>query len=116
MKAISILQPWATLLVIGAKRYETRSWQTKHRGPLLIHASRRFNETARQLFGLSPFYEALTRAGYAMAADLPLGAIVGQVEIASCIPTESMTDLTDQEKALGDFTDGRYAWETTNAV
>jgi activating signal cointegrator 1 len=39
MKAISLLQPWATLVVMGVKTIETRSWQTPHRGELLIHAS-----------------------------------------------------------------------------
>jgi activating signal cointegrator 1 len=40
MKAISICQPWATLIVIGAKRFETRSWKTDYRGILAIHASK----------------------------------------------------------------------------
>jgi len=39
MKAISLLQPWATLVVTGVKTIETRSWGTKYRGPILIHAS-----------------------------------------------------------------------------
>jgi hypothetical protein len=48
MKALTVLQPWAQLLILGAKRYETRSWKTKHRGPLLIHAGRAFFEKARE--------------------------------------------------------------------
>ncbi len=40
MKALSLLQPWATLVVIGVKQIETRSWSTAYRGPLLIHASK----------------------------------------------------------------------------
>ena len=39
MKVISVLQPWASLIVMGAKKIETRSWQTKYTGELLIHAS-----------------------------------------------------------------------------
>lgn len=38
MKAITLMQPWATLVAIGAKRLETRSWSTNYRGPLAIHA------------------------------------------------------------------------------
>ncbi|WP_342351939.1 ASCH domain-containing protein [Lysinibacillus boronitolerans] len=30
MKAITIKQPWATLIALGEKRFETRSWQTKY--------------------------------------------------------------------------------------
>ncbi len=40
MKAITLHQPWATLVAVGAKRIETRSWATSYRGPLAIHAAR----------------------------------------------------------------------------
>jgi len=40
MKAISIRQPWAWLIVHGGKDIENRSWETAYRGPLLIHAAR----------------------------------------------------------------------------
>ncbi len=39
MKALTVWQPWATLVAIGAKRIETRSWSTSYRGPLAIHAA-----------------------------------------------------------------------------
>ena len=39
MKAITIWQPWASLIACGAKKYETRSWPTKYRGPIAIHAA-----------------------------------------------------------------------------
>jgi hypothetical protein len=38
MKALTITQPYATLIAIGAKRIETRGWPTQYRGPLAIHA------------------------------------------------------------------------------
>lgn len=38
MKALTIRQPWATLIASGVKTIETRTWATKHRGPLVIHA------------------------------------------------------------------------------
>jgi hypothetical protein len=40
MKALTVRQPWAALLILGAKQYETRTWPTRHRGILLIHAER----------------------------------------------------------------------------
>src|SRR3972149_12240119 len=40
MKAISLWQPWASLIAVGAKKYETRSWDTPYRGPLVICASK----------------------------------------------------------------------------
>jgi hypothetical protein len=38
MKGLTLTQPWATLVAIGAKRIETRSWPTRYRGLLAIHA------------------------------------------------------------------------------
>lgn len=40
MKALSLWQPWASLWACGAKKYETRSWATKYRGPIAIHAGK----------------------------------------------------------------------------
>lgn len=41
MKALTIWQPWASLLACGAKQYETRSWATSYRGPIAIHAAKK---------------------------------------------------------------------------
>ena len=38
MKALTIRQPWASLFALGIKQMETRSWDTKYRGPVAIHA------------------------------------------------------------------------------
>ena len=64
MKCLSIHQPWAALVVLGAKRFETRSWQTDHRGRMAIHASRTFRDSARMLCEKEPFRSALQRGGY----------------------------------------------------
>ena len=40
MKAITIRQPWASLLVSGKKLYETRGWATSYTGPIAIHAAK----------------------------------------------------------------------------
>lgn len=39
MKALTIWQPWASLIACGVKQYETRSWPTKYRGPIAIHTA-----------------------------------------------------------------------------
>ena len=38
MKVLTIKEPWASLIINGYKRYEFRSWKTKYRGKILIHA------------------------------------------------------------------------------
>lgn len=40
MKVVSLMQPWATLIALGEKSIETRSWATKYRGEIAIHASK----------------------------------------------------------------------------
>jgi hypothetical protein len=44
MKALSVRQPWAWLIVNNYKPYENRTWSTKVRGPILIHASNAFDK------------------------------------------------------------------------
>ena len=110
MKALSLLQPWASLVVIGAKKIETRGWQTKHRGKLLIHASR---GKAGSIFASeSPFKKYIQDF-----TKLPFGAIIGKVTLTDIIRTEElflddteMNRLTMEEKAFGDYSSGRYAW------
>jgi hypothetical protein len=110
MKAISLLQPWASLVVMGVKTIETRSWGTKYRGPILIHAS---IGKAGNIFA----DELLFKKYIPDFKQLPFGAIIGQVTITNVIRIESLnlTDdlinkLTMEEKAFGDYTEGRYAW------
>ncbi|MCB2188832.1 MAG: ASCH domain-containing protein [Deltaproteobacteria bacterium] len=46
MKCLSIRQPWASLIVAGMKDVENRSWATKYRGPVLIHAAATVADTS----------------------------------------------------------------------
>ena len=90
MKAITVTQPWAQLLVCGAKVYDTRTWQTSHRGPLLIHAAKRLSEATRALCAEEPFRSLLKAHGVTRAIDLPLGALIGTVELIDCIDTDAL--------------------------
>ena len=79
MKALSIRQPWAWLIVNGFKDVENRGWKTSHRGPLLIHASQSMDWGA---FGSLPKDVALKIPA---AKDLPRGGIVGSVDLFACV-------------------------------
>jgi hypothetical protein len=110
LKCLALMQPWASLIVHGFKRYETRSWNPKHRGPLLIHASRRFNPAARNLATQQPFLACLQEAGYKSVNDLPIGAIVGIVNLVDVAPVEIVAPALDTtERQFGDYSPGRYA-------
>lgn len=114
MKAISLTQPFATLVAIGAKRIETRSWSPFGlvRGDrLAIHASKSFPQSARDLCGEEPFWGELWRSGNVRDwRELPLGAAVATVQFNGALPTDAVFDLSDEEAAFGNFAVGRFAW------
>jgi hypothetical protein len=123
MKCLSLRQPWATLVVRGAKWVETRSWRTGHRGLLAIHAAKVFPPVARSLCWDEPFRTLLQQGGYHSWDQLPLGQILGTVTLTDCVATEEIDPaLTamghpnpDLEKALGDFRPRRWGWLLGNA-
>lgn len=87
MKAITIWQPWASLLAIGAKKYETRSWATNYRGPIAIHAAKK-DPCMISFIGLDEFdaaaSEALEKAGQSYTwCLLPKGKIIATAELVN---------------------------------
>jgi hypothetical protein len=111
MKTISLWQPWATLVAIGEKQYETRSWVIKYRGLLAIHASKRMDEVQKEYCLQEPFKSVLEAKGYT-SQNLPLGAIIAVVRIVDIQPTAGMVKtISRQEKAFGNYMEGRYAWK-----
>lgn len=94
MKCLSLWQPWASLMVAGSKRVETRSWPIRHRGPLLVHAARKWDAELLAVCRREPFRSALEAIGFRWAAGsrligiMPFGAIVGRVEVVDCIATD----------------------------
>lgn len=110
MKAITLHQPWATLIMLGYKTYETRSWQTSHRGTVAIHAARFWSNEYRALCATDPEISAIL-ARHGLAYDtLPFGAILGTAQVGEMNQTEHMSELSMTELACGDYTPGRWAW------
>ncbi len=115
MKAISVMQPWAQLLVCGVKKYETRTWRTSHRGLLYIHAGIGLSDDMRERSVREPMRSLLKKQGISRVMELPRGALVGTVELTDCIDTDALADsLSDEQRALGDFRSRRWAWQMTN--
>jgi hypothetical protein len=111
MRAITLRQPWATLVALGAKRIETRRWRTSHRGPLAVHAAAAFPPEARALCGSPPFVAALAGGGFSSPELLPLGAVVA---VATLIDVREITPENgpagEPERAFGDYSPGRFMW------
>ncbi len=99
MKALSVRQPWAWAIVQGLKRIENRSWPTRYRGPLLIHAGLHYDGPRDRLSD-----------GRAIPRDrLEFGALVGMVTVAGCYRLEELG---------GDdpFAEGPYCWLLEEAI
>lgn len=111
MKALTLTQPWATLVAIGAKWVETRSWGTNYRGPLAIHAAKGFPAEARDLLLREPFSSTLHRAGV-ITSDLPLGSVVAICRLLDCfeMTEEWIAAVKEPERSFGHYEPGRFAW------
>lgn len=105
MKVLSLTEPWATLIYIGKKRIETRSWKTSYRGEIYIHASStKIPKTCKK--------EVLD-----MVQDVPLhySNIICKCQLVDCIymTEEFIEDMKKNhyiEYLCGDYQVGRYAW------
>lgn len=116
MKALSIRQPWAMLLLLGVKQFETRRWQTKYRGPLVIHAAAsgrhlREDQLLRLELRLKLPPMSLAEKTY------PLGAFIGVVQLEECLPVSPklIAALTPLERALGCYEAGGWVWDVARA-
>lgn len=132
MRILTLTQPWASLIAIGAKTLETRSWRTGYRGPLAIHAGKGLAGMSESdyyaLCHMEPFRSAL-RPHFARVADLPRGAVVAVCTLADVYAIgEKGLWITqgrapaggrraplpgEPERSFGDYTPGRFAWRLT---
>lgn len=115
MKALTLHQPWASLIAVGVKTIETRSWATKYRGPLAIHAGKHFELLHADL---SPEASAgLWKSGSRMLIEphegndetwshgnpfhpCPLGAIVATCTLVDVVPMVDSTGCKNATKHL----------------
>jgi hypothetical protein len=116
-KAISVWQPYATLIASGAKKFETRTWApgSLHMGePVLIHASKRWAEAERDQCYDQEFYMALLRAKLRGLWDFdapPLGCIVAVATFNSAWRSEELLPkISAQERHFGAYGPGYWGW------
>lgn len=99
MKGFSLTQPWSQAVLLGIKQWETRSWPTRYRGEVAIHAAKGFPKWCKD-FAVEEELE-----------NLPLGQIICLASITDCQRTEYIRDkLSSREIHWGDYGDGRYAF------
>lgn len=87
MKTITIKQPWASLICSGIKDIENRTWPTKFRGRVLVHAASKSWLWHKVLQYLSPALKEFAiknKWTRTWLENLQTGAIIGSVEIVDC--------------------------------
>lgn len=110
MKALTLTQPWASAIALGMKTIETRSWRTKYRGELLIHAAMGMPADARR-FASEEFAQGRGLEYF------PLGAVVALARLVDVVSTEdAWPGASDLECSYGDFSAGRWAWMLEDVV
>ena len=121
MKALTLYEPFARLVGVGVKSVETRSWGTSYRGPLAIHAAKKWDDEVcadieRVRADLKKCW-ALCGLGLrddqkAMLYDLPwrdgLGCVLAVVNMVDCRPMVEAPDRV--EELFGSFGPGRWGW------
>lgn len=107
MKALTIKEPWASLIIEEYKKYEFRSWKTKYRGKILIHAGLGIEKDMMERF-----------KNYNI--DINPGYIIGEATITDCILVDE--EFNCELRSIDSVVYGRsnhtetYAWKLENVV
>lgn len=123
--AISLYEPWASLMRLGEKHVETRDWPTRYRGWVAIHTSKNFDRVSQEMCTREPFLQVLTAAGLLRGVSgllagfvtldqhFTFGAVIAVARLSGCYRS---TDphiarlLADRprEAAFGNYDPGRW--------
>ena len=119
MKALSLLQPWASLVAYGRKKIETRTWGTRYRGPLAIHASKSDIALGALALASDPTLELMTgelcKGGLDVTlVPLPFGRIIALCDLVGVERITPENVPPEPERSFGDYRPGRYAWHLSN--
>lgn len=101
MKVLSIREPYASLILSGVKKIETRSWKTNYRGELYIHASLGKSSPSPEVMKLVLY----TNPGYILCKAMLVDCVYMTKEYV-----EQMKKDNPTEYLCGDYQEGRYAW------
>jgi phage N-6-adenine-methyltransferase len=110
VKAISLWQPWASLIPLGLKHYETRSWKTSYRGKLLICSTAANSKQHKQYLKICDELELPPWENFLH------GKAIALCELTDCIPMTAVfiARQSQTEILCGDWQVGRYAWKLEN--
>lgn len=114
MKILTLTEPWATLVGIGAKKIETRSWGVGYRGTLGIHAAKSFPGYAKDFCRQEPFLSALRKAPHFDLSKenfgFSLGYIIAKGRMTGCVKMTADNMPGEPEKSFGLYIPDRMMW------
>ena len=112
MRALTVWQPWASLIEEGHKKIETRSWRTDIRGSVAIHAAKKPVKEVVRLMNQDSIRITSNLIYPFTLSRLPVGYILAVGNLVDCklINEAFIETLSAEELLLGDYTLGRYAW------
>ena len=111
MRTLTLIQPWATLIILGEKKIETRCWSTNIRGKIAIHAGKKLD---KKVFD-DPVYKEVFEKHGITKDNIITSAIIGFCEIVDVKPTEELSStITEKERIFGDFSPNRFGWILKN--
>lgn len=119
MKALTLHQPWASAIAWGVKRIETRGWATSYRGPIAIHAGKRWtrDEVAKGRSLLATLRASpLGEVPETLPELCPLGVVVAVAVLVDCREMDGawIDEQTDMELEWGGWAPGRFGWVLEN--
>jgi hypothetical protein len=116
MKALTIWEPWASLVALGEKEIETRCWATKYRGKIAIHAAKKIDAENLNEAWKEPIYAALKPQHNIVDGKPSItyhpGCVIAIANLVDCVEMthENIKQLTNKERAFGWYEVGRYMW------
>ena len=111
MKAITLIQPWASLIMLQEKIIETRSWSTSFRGRIAIHAGKKID---KKVFEIPYYREVLSNYGIT-ASNIITSAIICTCDIVDVRKSEDVRDhISAKELAFGNYENNRFCWMLEN--
>jgi len=114
---LSLWQPWARLISIGAKKIETRSWSSNCLGLVPIHAAKKWDKDLEETCRSWPFEDVLfgdDKDQFAKIEDIPRGCFVALGWLRRCLSTTEHFRLIPSDDTheyyFGNYDPGRFMW------
>jgi len=123
LRILTLWQPWASLVALGYKQYETRSWNGWYGGDILIHAAKR-KINPLEFDAACQLLSEVDRSTILQHANATLGCVVAIAQVNDCVRMVAadqvsdweirINEVSELERSVGIWEEDRYAWPFEN--